>query len=51
MKDAPLESRDSDAPDEPPPFLGSWRRIYVAVVIYLAIVIFAFYLFGRAFTI
>jgi hypothetical protein len=35
--------------DEPPPFLRSWRRIYVAVLIYLAAVIFAFYLFTRAY--
>jgi hypothetical protein len=35
--------------DEPPPFLGSWRRVYIAVLIYLAAVIFAFYLFTRAY--
>jgi hypothetical protein len=22
-------------PDEPPPFLGTWRRVYVAVALYL----------------
>jgi len=37
------------APEQPPPFLGSWRRIYVAVLIYLAAVIFASYLFTRAY--
>ncbi len=31
--------------DEPPPILGTWPRVYVFVLIYLAIVIFAFYLF------
>lgn len=31
--------------DEPPPVLGTWRRVYVVVLIYLAAVIFAFYLF------
>lgn len=36
--------------DEPPPFLGSWRRIYVAVLIYLAAIIGLFAAFGRAFT-
>lgn len=36
-------------PDEPPPFLGTWRRIYVAVVIYLAAIILLFYLFTRAY--
>ncbi len=33
--------------DEPPPFLGSWRRVYYAVLIYLALVIGAFYIFQR----
>lgn len=35
--------------DEPPPFLGTWRRVYAAVVLWLAMLIFAFYLFTRAF--
>jgi len=39
-----------DAPDEPPPFLGSWGRVYAVVLCYLAVVIFAFWLFERAFT-
>ena len=38
-----------DVPDDPPPFLGTWNRVYFAVVIYLAVVIFAFYLFARSF--
>jgi len=36
--------------DEPPPFLGSWRRVYTAVLIYLGCVIVAFYIFTRAFS-
>ncbi|SPE25238.1 conserved hypothetical protein [Candidatus Sulfopaludibacter sp. SbA3] len=36
-----------DAPDEPPPFLGTWRRIYQAALIYLAILILGFYVFTR----
>ncbi len=36
--------------DEPPPFLGSWKRIYIAVVIYLIAIISLFALFGKAFT-
>jgi len=24
-----------NAPDDPPPVLGSWRRLYVAVLLYL----------------
>ena len=34
--------------DEPPPFLGTWRRVYTAVVIYLAVLITTFWLFGKA---
>ena len=28
-------------PDDPPPFLGTWRRVYIGVLIYLAVVIVA----------
>lgn len=35
-------------PDEPPPFLGTWRRVYAAVLIYLVAVIVLFYWFARA---
>jgi len=37
-----------DVPDSPPPFLGSWRRVYLAVLIYLVGVILAAYFFTRA---
>jgi hypothetical protein len=33
--------------DEPPPFLGSWRNVYVFVLVYLAVVITSFYIFTR----
>ena len=36
-------------PDEPPPFLQTWKRVYIAVLIYLCVVIAAFYLFTLAF--
>jgi len=36
-------------PDEPPPFLGSWKRIYVAVLVYLCVIVSVFYLFTRAY--
>jgi len=36
--------------DEPPPFLGSWRNVYLAVLVYLVCVIALFAWFGRAFT-
>lgn len=35
--------------DEPPPFLGSWRNVYIAVLCYLAALIFGLYLFTQAF--
>lgn len=38
-----------DEPIGPPPFLGSWRRIYAAVIAWLAALILLFYLFTRAF--
>jgi hypothetical protein len=37
------------APDEPPPFLGTWRRVYAAVLVYLGLTILAAYLFTRAY--
>lgn len=38
-----------DVPDDPPPFLGTWRRVYIGVLYYLVIVIIAFYLFTLAY--
>jgi hypothetical protein len=35
--------------DEPPPFLGTWRRVYIFVLCYLAFVIAALYAFSRAY--
>ena len=37
------------APDEPPPFLGTWRRVYAAILIYLGLIIAGAYLFTRAY--
>ncbi len=37
-------------PDEPPPFLGTWRKVYALVLAYEALVIVTFYLFTRAFS-
>jgi hypothetical protein len=36
-------------PDEPPPFLGTWRRVYAAAIIYLAGTIAILYLFTRSY--
>jgi hypothetical protein len=35
--------------DEPPPLLGTWRRVSIAVLLWLAVVIIAFYCFTRAY--
>jgi hypothetical protein len=35
--------------DEAPPFLRTWKRIYIAVLLYLAAIIGVFYLFTRAY--
>ena len=43
MPQLPLE------PDEAPPFLGTWKRVYIAVVIYLVCIIAGFYLFTQAY--
>ncbi|HWC98363.1 MAG TPA: hypothetical protein VG456_16505 [Candidatus Sulfopaludibacter sp.] len=36
-----------DVPDDPPPFLGTWTRVYRAILIYLVLIIAAFYAFTR----
>jgi hypothetical protein len=38
-----------DVPDEAPPFLGTWKRVYIGVILYLAVIVTLFYLFTRAF--
>jgi hypothetical protein len=35
--------------EEPPPILGSWRRLYVAVLLYLCAAIALFTLFTKAY--
>ena len=40
----------AEMPDEPPPFLGTWPRVYAAVLIYLALLITLFYGFTRMFS-
>ncbi|HSW49495.1 MAG TPA: hypothetical protein VLH09_04935 [Bryobacteraceae bacterium] len=35
--------------EEPPPFLGSWRRLYAAVLAWLALLILLFFWFAREF--
>ncbi|HVX66359.1 MAG TPA: hypothetical protein VHA11_07150 [Bryobacteraceae bacterium] len=35
--------------DDPPPILGTWPRLYAAILVYLALLISLFYGFTRAF--
>jgi len=48
------DRQDNEQPrqvaDEPPPVLGSWRRVYVFVVCWLATVITLFYVFSRSYS-
>ncbi|HOK44636.1 MAG TPA: hypothetical protein PLA43_08260 [Bryobacteraceae bacterium] len=48
-----MNANRSERPDadEPPPFLGTWRRVYAAVLLYLASLILLFYIFTRVFSI
>jgi len=41
---------DATAREGPPSFLGTWRRAYLAVIGWLALLILLFYLIGRRFT-
>jgi len=38
------------APEDRPPFGGSWRTLYAAVLLNLALLVLLFYLFKRAFS-
>jgi hypothetical protein len=40
----------AEMPDGPPPFLGTWPRVYAAILIYLAALIVLFYTFTRFFS-
>jgi hypothetical protein len=37
-----------DVPDEAPPFLRTWKRVYIGVLIYLVAIITVFYFFTQA---
>jgi hypothetical protein len=34
-------------PDEPPPFLGKWKRVYAAILVYLLALILVFLWFTQ----
>ncbi len=44
-----MQPDQRQVPDEPPPFLRTWPRVYVVVLAYLAAIILAAALFTRAF--
>jgi hypothetical protein len=45
----PIESR-ALVPDEPPPLLKTWPRLYTAVLLYLVMLIAGLYTFTRLFS-
>jgi hypothetical protein len=45
-----MPSDRREMPDEPPPFLSTWPRVYTVVVVYLALLIALCYAFTRAFS-
>jgi hypothetical protein len=47
--DEAVAARQSHAAEEPPPFGGSWKTLYVAVLVNLAALAALFYVFTRAF--
>lgn len=47
--DEAVAHRQSHTSEEPPPFGGSWRALYTAVLVNLAVLVALFYLFTRTF--
>jgi hypothetical protein len=45
----PNETRTPHQAEEPPPFGGSWKTLYITVLINLAVLAALFYLFTRYF--
>jgi hypothetical protein len=42
--------QQTEAVEEPPPFFGTWPRVYLGVIGWLAVLIVVFYVFAREFT-
>jgi hypothetical protein len=40
---------DVDVSEERPPIFGTWRKLYLAVLLHLALLIVLFYFFSEAF--
>jgi hypothetical protein len=50
MRNTPTRHQNlNDEGEPPPPVGGSWRVLYAAVLINLAVLVLLFYLFTRAF--
>lgn len=47
QSEEPIPLAGSLVPDEPPPLLGTWPRLYAAVLSYLILLIFLLYVFTR----
>ena len=45
-----MPPHQGELPDQPPPFLRTWPRVYTAVAVYLALLIVACYAFTRLFS-
>jgi hypothetical protein len=45
----PPEPANREVIDEPPPFLGTWPRVYTFVLCYLVVVIAGFTAFSHAY--
>ncbi len=45
-----MENERSRQTDEPPPLMGTWRRLYFTVIAWLILLILVFYAFARRFT-
>jgi hypothetical protein len=49
VRDGGVVVRESQHAEEPPPFGRSWRTLYTAVLVNLALLVVLFYIFTRAF--
>lgn len=50
MRVPPPKPARSPQAEEPPPFWGTWRRVYLGVILWLVLLILVFLLFARTFS-